>query len=439
MDWCKRMNTVLDYIEDNLDGDIQDRKIAMLFVSSQGMFQKFFAMMTEMPLSEYIRKRRLTQAAQDIMSTNDKIIDIAAKYGYDSAKAFSFAFKQFHGITPSDAKLPGARVQVFGRFTFTLTLTITGGNNMKAMNVPVFAREGIHRYLGDKTDVFLSQANKGVEKYAALWRLSNLSFMPDCDGNLVFSCESELYGPCILRMCIYDVGAEVRTLQAYDGNGYCKLYAYDLTDNVLLLEWIMPGKNMWSTIFDHWERARQMAELLKGLTFQQGQKGYPTYLSWLEAVHKKLSTMGSVDEVLSYLDKAMEIYAELKLRYPKECLLHGNLHQEKLLLNEKGGFTIINPKGVVDDPIMETARFLLNETPGSEGTQRDVDKIREMAGIMGSVINVPAADILKCLFIDAVLSYCWTMEEFYDNPDREGFDERKRDVLTVCKFAYDLL
>ena len=77
MDWWKRMNTVLDYIEDNLEGDIEDRKIAMLFASSQGVFQKFFSMMTEMSLAEYIRKRRLTQAALDIVNTDAKIIDIA--------------------------------------------------------------------------------------------------------------------------------------------------------------------------------------------------------------------------------------------------------------------------------------------------------------------------------------------------------------------------
>ena len=310
---------------------------------------------------------------------------------------------------------------------------------MKAMSVPGFTREGIYKYLGGKTDVFLSQANKGIEKYVALWRLSQISFMPDCEGNLVFSCESELYGPCVLRMCIYGAGTEVSALQAYDGQGYCKLYAYDLTDNVLLLERIMPGKNMWATIFDHWERARRMAELLKGLSFQQGAKGYPTYLSWMEGVHQKLSTMGNVDEVLFYLNKAMEIYAGLKLRYPQECLLHGNLHQEKLLLNENGGFTIINPKGVVDDPIMETARFLLNETPGMEATQRDADKIREMAAIMGPIIDAPAEDLLKCMFIDSALSNSWNMDEFYHYPDREGFEERKRYVLKACEFAYGLL
>jgi len=131
MEWLKRMNSVLDYIENNLDGEIDDNKIAMLSASSKGMFQRFFALITDMTLSEYIRKRRLTQAAFDIKNTDAKIIDISIKYGYDSATAFGSAFKTFHGITPSEARTSEAQLQSFHRFTFKLTLSIKGGNDMQ--------------------------------------------------------------------------------------------------------------------------------------------------------------------------------------------------------------------------------------------------------------------------------------------------------------------
>jgi AraC-like DNA-binding protein len=131
MEWLKRMNLVLDYIEDNLDGEIDDNKIAMLSTSSKGMFQRFFALITDMTLSEYIRKRRLTQAALDIINTDAKIIDIAIKYGYDSATAFGSAFKIFHGMTPSKTRMSHAQYQSFHRFSFKLTISIKGGNNMQ--------------------------------------------------------------------------------------------------------------------------------------------------------------------------------------------------------------------------------------------------------------------------------------------------------------------
>ena len=131
MDWLKRMNLVLDYIEDNLDSKIDESKIASVSATPKGVFQRIFSAITDMTLSEYIRKRRLTQAALDIVNTSEKIIDISVKYGYNSANSFNSAFKKYHGITPSFARKPGAKLQSFQRLTFTLTLSVKGGNEMQ--------------------------------------------------------------------------------------------------------------------------------------------------------------------------------------------------------------------------------------------------------------------------------------------------------------------
>jgi AraC-like DNA-binding protein len=132
MDWIQRMNLVLDYIENNLDGEIEENKIAELSASSKGMFQRIFSSLTDMSLSEYVRKRRLTQAAFDVQNTDEKIIDIALKYGYNSADAFSFAFKNFHGITPSEAKKTDVKIQSFYPLFFEFNLSVKGGNDMQS-------------------------------------------------------------------------------------------------------------------------------------------------------------------------------------------------------------------------------------------------------------------------------------------------------------------
>ena len=131
MDWLTRMNAVLDYIENNLDGEIIENKIAELYASPKGMFQRIFTALTDMTLSEYIRKRRLTQAAFDIQNTDEKIIDIAVKYGYNSADAFRLAFKNFHGATPSDAKKQEVHAQSFEPLSFKFMLSVKGGNYMQ--------------------------------------------------------------------------------------------------------------------------------------------------------------------------------------------------------------------------------------------------------------------------------------------------------------------
>ena len=137
MNFVKRMNSVLDYIEDNLDGEIQEDKIAVLSANAKGMFQRIFTMITDMTLSEYVRKRRLTQAADDIRNSDAKIIDIAVKYGYNSAEYFASAFKHFHGLTPSDARNLNIELQSFRRLNFNPNLTITGGNNMQYRTISI--------------------------------------------------------------------------------------------------------------------------------------------------------------------------------------------------------------------------------------------------------------------------------------------------------------
>ena len=165
MDWLKRMNKVLDYIEDNLDSDIDDNKIAMLSATPKGIFQRVFATITDMTLSEYTRKRRLTKAVSDIQNTDDKIIDIAVKYGYNSANAFTSSFKTFHGVTPSYARTSNIQLQSFHRLTFTLTLSVKGENDMqyrKIENAEEFLQQMVNKEHSKK---YLQKAweNNGVK------------------------------------------------------------------------------------------------------------------------------------------------------------------------------------------------------------------------------------------------------------------------------------
>ena len=84
MDTLENMKKAIDYIEKNLDGEIEYSKIAQIALCSQYHFQRMFVFLIGIPLSEYIRRLRLTLAALDLQNTNDKVIDIAVKYGYSS-------------------------------------------------------------------------------------------------------------------------------------------------------------------------------------------------------------------------------------------------------------------------------------------------------------------------------------------------------------------
>ena len=97
----------INYIEEHLTEELDIAEVAKQAYVSSFYFQKIFHVLCGFTVSEYIRNRRLTLAAQELSSTDALVIDVAMKYGYDSPDSFSRAFTRFHGITPSAARGKG--------------------------------------------------------------------------------------------------------------------------------------------------------------------------------------------------------------------------------------------------------------------------------------------------------------------------------------------
>ncbi|MCL2406563.1 MAG: AraC family transcriptional regulator [Defluviitaleaceae bacterium] len=104
MDWLKGMNGIAEYIETNLTQTMQYATLSKIVGCSVYEFSRIFSFMAGMYISEYIRRRRLSQAVFDIQNSNDKIIGIALKYCYESSTAFSRAFRELHGTSPISAR-----------------------------------------------------------------------------------------------------------------------------------------------------------------------------------------------------------------------------------------------------------------------------------------------------------------------------------------------
>lgn len=122
MEWIERLNKVVDYIEDNLTGEVSYEEAAKIACCSTYHFQRMFSYIASVPLSEYIRKRRMTLAAVDLQSGDEKVLDVALKYGYDSPTAFNRAFQSIHGVTPSKAKESGVMLKAFPKISFQISI-----------------------------------------------------------------------------------------------------------------------------------------------------------------------------------------------------------------------------------------------------------------------------------------------------------------------------
>lgn len=123
MDWNIRLNRAIDYIEDHLSDDIDMNYAARLAFCTRNQLSNMFQMVTGISMSEYIRRRRISLAALDIQQTNERIIDIAMKYGYSSPTAFNRAFQIQHKVSPQYARSRRVFLHTYPRISLQITLS----------------------------------------------------------------------------------------------------------------------------------------------------------------------------------------------------------------------------------------------------------------------------------------------------------------------------
>lgn len=122
MKWIEGIGEAIKYIEENITEEMLIEDIAKKAFVSPFYFQKGFAMLCGFTVGEYIRQRRLTIAGRELVSTDEKIIDIALKYGYDSPDSFTKAFTRFHGVTPTAVRKDGAMIKSFAPLKIKFSL-----------------------------------------------------------------------------------------------------------------------------------------------------------------------------------------------------------------------------------------------------------------------------------------------------------------------------
>ena len=120
MKWVERLNEAIGYMEEHLTDEIDYEQLGRIACCSSYHFQRMFTYMAGIPLSEYIRRRKMSLAAVDLQGSDMKIVDVAEKYGYHSPTAFNRAFQSVHGIAPSAVKNEGVSVKSFPPVSFKI-------------------------------------------------------------------------------------------------------------------------------------------------------------------------------------------------------------------------------------------------------------------------------------------------------------------------------
>ena len=135
MEWLTCVRTAIEYMENHLTENVGVEDVAKKVYLSPFFLQKGFSLMTGYGIGEYIRSRRLYQAALDLKNTDDKVIDIAFRYCYETPESFTKAFSRFHDATPSQVR-GGAGINVF--LPLTIKFSVNGGDQMNYKITPMF-------------------------------------------------------------------------------------------------------------------------------------------------------------------------------------------------------------------------------------------------------------------------------------------------------------
>lgn len=291
------------------------------------------------------------------------------------------------------------------------------------------------------------------------WKLINLTEVYANSVRAVYRANSEELGNVIVKINnnVQELCNEASMLRVLNGNGCCKLYAFEEEKGILIEEQLCPGtvlreeKNVqkrvekFAAVFEklHESTGKGAAECAlsksgkKGFSIgESGKSEFKTYMDWLANAKQFCEgavVKGSADvkALLSQsglsekMQRAYEIGAELFAKYPERVLLHGDLHHDNILANAEGGYSVIDPKGVIGPEIFDVPRFVLNEFGYVEECASEEVKVHLEAVIrlISERLGYSVQDIKKLLFMEIILANVWSVE------DGEEIDEMQIQVV----------
>jgi AraC family transcriptional regulator len=163
MTLVESLQQAINFIEEHLLEPITIEEIAQQANVSSYHFQRSFMMLTDLSVGEYIRRRRLTLAAQELISENHKVMDVAFRFGYDTPESFAKAFRKQHGITPSEARKGMGTLQSYNRLMIQVKL-----KGVEPMNYRIVERESF-KIVGEKRTFSCGGYEAGIPGVPEFW------------------------------------------------------------------------------------------------------------------------------------------------------------------------------------------------------------------------------------------------------------------------------
>ncbi len=286
-----------------------------------------------------------------------------------------------------------------------------------------FSQEESQKIIEHFGQAFFEKVLKDIEIYSIKWNLKILQLVDYYSVNCIFICHSQQFGNAILKITnpCREVFTEFNTLREYNGKLFCNVFDADMDNGIILEELIEPGIRLRDEKLIE-KRLFVFSNLFNNLHIvPDNPKIYPTYFEWVSRITDYMSKQKDYKELYSFMKKAKDICSSLCEIYCRNLLLHGDFHHDNILLGNNNEYRIIDPKGVIGDPIFDIARFIINEFHDNdkisfEDYRKHIEVITEY---FEKSLNVPIDILKKCIFIETAMANCWNVESG-EAPDMDG-------------------
>jgi len=295
--------------------------------------------------------------------------------------------------------------------------------------IPAEAKDNIIRTQGENGKAFLDNFPKKLSKYTKKWKLFKYQFLAH-STNLIYSCKSEIYGDVVIKAGVPEderLLTEISTLKFYNNKSHtCKLYEYSLEDGFILLERLFPGSTLKDTITNPKERTEAFLSIFKHYHLPCDDTSvYPTYTSLIESFEVDLDLFPNFKK---YNDIKRTHYYKLNNDYSGKYLLHGDMHYRNILSYGET-FKVIDPHGIIGDPVFDITRFLSNELGDSIKEDRQFN--HDIVLHINKSLDLPVPMLYSLLVIDVTHHASYHL----GNPITKDIYEYN---MKRCEIAYGL-
>lgn len=266
-----------------------------------------------------------------------------------------------------------------------------------------------------------------IQIAAQQWGLTELNEIMCSKYKAVYSADSNVYGPVILKVNHNpeELATESKMLYELKGDGCCKVLGFDEYHGMLLEERILPGVVLREEK-SVCERVRQFLKVFSKIHFtNKNIREYPTYLEWLDNAYDYCVKNQKEDVKLQQqMQLARKIGYEMFEKYSERVLLHGDLHHDNMLKNQHDAYIMIDPKGVIGPEIFDLPRYVLNELDPDLNSS-GAEHIQTVIGLIHETLAYPINDISRLFYMEVLLGNVWCLED--------GEEMNAHDIAVACE------